>query len=180
MKILLELSAALLIASVAPAYGQHKIALYSDPAHTSTVAIDEVPGELTLYVVLESLRGGAAVSFKIAASPGFTGVWLGETSAFLTIGTSQVGMTVSFPACHLNTRVLEIRYTLLGTSLTCSTLDVVADPQFDLFGGPPVVVECDHGYTAAVGGRLTVNADSSCAPVPVAITSWGRIKALYR
>lgn len=159
---------------------QYRISLYSDPAHTSTEARDQAPGTLIVYVVHENTNGGAATFFKIAPSQGFTGTWIGETSPFSSLGTSPNGIGLAFGGCIYTTQVLEVQYAIVGTSANCSFLDVVADPNSDLFGGVPVIEDCDFEYHAAVGGRLTVNPDNTCSPLPVESKTWGGIKALYR
>ena len=157
-----------------------KISLYSDPAHTSTQAVDQSAGTLTVYVVHESLAGGTAAYFKIASSAGFTGIWLSETSGFPTMGTSPDGIVFSFPGCVFTARVLEVQYSLLGTSEPCSALDVVANPDLDLFGGAPMISDCVFELRPAIGGRLVVNPNAQCSPVPVSATTWGKVKALYQ
>ena len=166
---------------IVSARAEHIIALYSDPAHTSTEAPDEAPATLTIYVVLESTTGGTAAYFRINPTPGFTGAWVGETTPFLHMGTSQTGIGLSFqPGCIMTAEVLQIQYALLGTSENCSILEIVANPQYDLFGGSAVVIDCVFEDRPALGGQLTINPDPSCTPVPVSPTTWGQIKAMYR
>lgn len=180
MRPIAALAVGIQITTATTVYAQHKIALYSDPAYTSTEVIDQTPAELTAYVVFDSPAGGTAVSFRIVPSEGFTAVWLNDSSTFLVMGSSPNGAGVAFGGCYYNALVLEVRYTMFGTSSSCSTLDIVADPQFDLFAGLPVVADCDHEYASAIAGRLTINPDPTCSPLPILPTTWGKVKSLYR
>jgi hypothetical protein len=158
---------------------QHTINIYSDPAHTSKEAFDLAPGTLTVFVVHEQATGANAVAFRIAASDGFTGVWLSDTSDFFVAGTSPTGVQVGYQSCVGPTVLaLEVTYTVFGTSDDCSYLEVAAHPDFD-YGGPYIAV-CVGYPEVGHGGRLTINPNPSCSPVPVEPSTWGRVKALYR
>ncbi len=176
------LALGLLAAVSTSATAQHKIALYADAAHSVTEAFDNSPGMLTLYVVHEGFElDGTAAFFKIVGSPGFTGVWTGETTSFLFMGTSQTGLSLAYGEFCLPTPVplVEIQYALSGTSDECSFLEVVAHPDVDIFGGPPVTMDCDLTERSAIGGRLIINPNPDCSSLPVHTSTWGRIKVLY-
>jgi hypothetical protein len=161
--------------------GLDQINMYSDAAFTSKEAVDVVPGTLTAYVVHERPHqtDGIAATFKIAPSVGFTGVWLSESSPFLVTGTSPNGIRIAYGGCFdLPVFLLEVSYTVFGTSEDCSYLAVVAAPGEDQRG--PLVVDCNFDLIVGTGGRLIINSTPQCPPVPVESSTWGRVKALYR
>jgi hypothetical protein len=162
------------------AKGSDQINIYSDPAFTSKEAFDLAPGMLTLYAVHEHASDRLTAAFMIAPSVGFTGVWLGETSPFSTIGMSPTGIRIAYGQC-LDTPalILEVTYTVFGTSDDCSYLEVVEHPE-EVCGGP-VFLDCPNFDTwFGTGGRLTVNPNETCTPIPIEPSTWGKVKALYR
>jgi hypothetical protein len=171
--------AALLLAiAPGPIEARQAINLYADADHTSTEAFDLAPGTLTVFVVHEGGSAGVAIAFKIAASPGFTGVWLSETSPFVWVfGTSPSGVEIGYAACvQPPVLVLEVKYTVFGTSEECSLLEVVGHPNH--FGID--IALCQGINVYADGGRLTVNPTEGCSPVPAEPSTWGKVKALYQ
>jgi len=162
-------------------FGFQKLNLYSDQLHTSTQVYDQVPGLITVYVFQEDQQSdgySTAASFTVVSSEEFTGVWLSDTSPFLTLGTSPTGISLSYGGCRpLPIQALEIRYITFGTSSDCSYLEVVKPSDWDF----PVTLPCEgFGWNVATGGRLTVNPAPNCTPLPIAPTTWGRIKAMYQ
>lgn len=160
---------------------QYKISLYADSAQATSIAHDNTPGVLTVFVVHEPTESAVqplatASMFRIVPSPGFTGVWLAETPSFLFLGTSPTGIIISYTDCvMLPVRVLEVQYTLFGTSEACSYLQVVEHPEQGLS-----TIDCDFQLQPVVGGKLTINPNETCTPLPVRTSTWGMIKALYR
>ena len=132
-----------------------------------------------VYVVHDHTFGAAlAAIFRITSSDGFTGVWLGETSPYSTFGTSQAGIDVVYGSCIFQpTHLLTITYQTFGTSAACSYLESVPHP--DRPEGYIVIADCAAILLVGESGRLTVNPDSTCTPVPVENRSWGSIKSLY-
>jgi hypothetical protein len=171
------------------AFGQirssDQVNIYSDPAFTSKEAFDTAPGTLTLFVVHENPvlpdQGRTYSEFRITPSVGFTGVWLSETSPFPVIGTSPTGIQIGYGYCvTLPALVLQVTYTVFGTSEDCSRLDVAEHPQNIFAEDAPVTVDCNFEFLIGTGGRLTVNPTANCPPVPVESSTWGKVKALYR
>ena len=159
----------------------HKIAIYADAAHLSTEAFDLAPGILTIYLVhevhehLETAATSAA--FQVFTSAGFTGVWLDDTTQFPHTGSSPTGITIAYLGClptPLN--ILEVRYTVFGTSAACSYVDVGPHPDH----GKINTHDCSQLPFPGVGARLTVNPNETCSPLPIESTTWGKIKSLYR
>lgn len=181
MKVAVLLSLALL-AAARPSSGQifqHEISLYADPSHTTTDGYDLAPGVLSVFVVHETTpaaSSGVSSGFRIVSSPGFTGVWLSETPLYFFEGTTPGGIALSYGACvQLPTRLVEVRYTVFGTSAECSYLEVGAHPEHGL-----VAIDCDFELIPATGGKLSINPNPTCPPVPVESTTWGKVKSLYR
>ena len=159
------------------------IDLYANPSFNSTTANDGL-GTLTVYVVHDPHAAQVATvsaSFKISPSPGFTGVWLNDSTPLLThFGTSPDGVDIVYNGgCAVvtsKTLVLTATYTVFGTSANCSFLEVTPHPLYGII----YVQDCDFSSISADGGRLTINPDQTCSPLPVESVTWGRIKALYR
>lgn len=160
------------------AFGGGFLSLYSDAALTQCSLSDVVPGTANVYLT-ELPNGGATGSrFRVAASPGFTGVWLSETSPFTTIGNSQTDLSVGFGNCRDGRFVvLTMTYQLYGTS-ECSQLSFTpALGQTELY-----CLDCSFGMECNGLYPLYVNCSGShgCDPLPVESTTWGSVKALYR
>jgi hypothetical protein len=182
-KAILPVAVALLSRVVLPAAGQtgHSIDLYADPTYAITQAFDLTPGTMTVYVVHKATINGATNSaFRIAASTDFTGVWVEESSPFaLVVGTSPTGIEIgyNFGCMFPSALVLEVVYTMSGTSAECSYLEVVAHPNHPEGLNLP---DCSFGLTATPGGKLTINPNETCSMVPTEASTWGRVKSLYR
>jgi hypothetical protein len=124
-----------------------------------------------VYIAHTDFQGSVGVIFSTVASPGFTGVWVSETSQFLNIGTTPTGINVGYGACLSGPVIIATaEYQMFGTS-SCSQLSIAPFPDFP----NPVCLECFYEYPCVNNGRLLVN----CA-VPVEPTTWGKVKALYR
>jgi hypothetical protein len=160
--------------------GSDQINIYSDANFTSKEALDNVPGTLTVFIVHEPTPWTLATWFKITPSNGFTGMWLSETTPFLFLGTSPTGIQIAYGTCLEGpTLVLEVTYSVFGTSEPCSYLEVGAHPEMDC--GGPYTEGCPYfEMETGIGGRLTINPTPQCSPAPVEPSTWGRVKALYR
>jgi hypothetical protein len=171
------------LAMSAEAQRNDSIDLYSDAAFNSRVALDQVPGTLKVFVVHDPHAASAqavSAAFRITTSPGFTGVWLADVTphAFL-LGSSPNGVSVVYNfGCFVLTEptlLLEVTYSVFGTSENCSFLEVASHPDY----GVVYVQGCELETIAAVGGKLTINPNEGCASLPVESSTWGRVKALY-
>lgn len=160
------------------ACGQTHLSLYSDPALTQCTLSDATPGVVTVYVALRSTEADQ-ISFRVAASPGFTGVWLSDATPYYMVGSSPTKLSVGFAACLGGTNlVATITYQLFGTS-TCSDLAIAA-PAGDSW---PFYDSCGFTYYPLFNnGPLRINCPGSfdCNPVAVEPSTWGSVKALYR
>jgi hypothetical protein len=133
---------------------------------------------LTVYVVHDIGPFGARdVQFQIRGSVGFTGVWVSETSPYTVVGASPSGISIGYSNCLTSSvPILEVAYTLLGTSSDCSALTVNPYPS----NQPGIlVIDCSFDTAYAAGSSLLINPTAACA-LAVEHTSWGKIKALYR
>jgi len=165
------------VPNVAHSFG--RLSLYSDPAFTECTLSDAAPGVVKVYMAEWSDYGATGLRFRIAGSPGFTGVWLSETSPFVTIGNSQTDLSMGFGFC-LTSRflVLTITYQMFGTS-TCSQLSIVGAQGFS----EPICTGCIFSEEPCYGyDPLHVNCSGpfNCNPLPVEPSTWGRVKSLYR
>ena len=156
-----------------------KITLYSDTTFTDSTAVDSTAGVLNVYVVVEGIPAATLAMFRIASSPGFTGVWLSDDPKFpLVVGTSKDGIVIAFEACKATPiHILTITYAMDGTSAGGSYVAVVNHPDKTCAMVPDctaIVPGC--GLFSALKGHLLINS----ATVPIRDTTWGRIKALYR
>lgn len=164
----------------------HYVSLYADAAHSVRYANDTAPGILTVYVVHEAepiipnVSVASSLDFRIAQSPGFTGVWLDESTTHLFLGTSPSGIRFAYGGClPLPTRVLEVHYTTFGTSEECSYLELVGHPDEICGSNAICAFDCEFQYHVPIGVRLIINPNAECS-VPVASTTWGKIKSLYQ
>jgi len=157
---------------------QGSLRLYSDPEFTQCTLSDTGPRLANVYVV-ESTFISLAVQFRVAASPGFTGVWLADSSPYYSFGSSQTDLGLYFNQCLSGVfPILTMTYQLLGTS-TCSELTIAPSPGL-LF---PVCFDCFDEYPCLNNKALHINCDGSfeCGgPVAVEPSTWGSVKALYR
>jgi hypothetical protein len=156
----------------------NRLSIYSDVALTDCTLSDTSPNIVNVYVAENSFYGAIGFRVSIGASPGFTGVWLGETSPFQKLGTSPTDLSVVFGSCRTGSfLVLTMSYQLFGTS-TCSNLAVAAASGLLA----PVCLDCFDEAPCVGNVSLHVNCTGlfDCNPVPVEPSTWGRVKALYR
>jgi hypothetical protein len=150
-----------------------RLQIFSDAAFTDSTLNDNAPRIVNLYVVHSDFQESIAVRFATQASPGFTGVWLGDTSAYFALGTSPVDVAVHYGACiGPPVVVLSMSYQLFGTSSACSQLSI--GPASGILQPIALSIICFEPV-ACKAGSLHVN----CA-LPLAPSTWGRVKALYR
>jgi hypothetical protein len=156
-----------------------RLSLYTDASFTNCALADAAPGVVTVYMAEWSDYGATGLRFRIAGSPGFTGVWLSETSPFVTVGNSKTDLSIGFGLCLTNRfLVLTMSYQMFGTS-TCSQLSIVAAAG----QREPICTACSFGEYPCYGyDPLHVNCGGSfeCNPVSTEPSTWGRVKSLYR
>jgi hypothetical protein len=166
----------LVLLSLASSTTHAALVIFSDAAMTDSTINDNGPQIVSFYVAEVNPDGNTGLRFSTEASAGFTGVWLGDTSPFVTVGSSPTDISVGYGWCFMGgtLHVLTATYQLFGTSAPCSELRIAAADGFAvvlagssgcLFGEMPI---------RDLGG-LHVN-----CPVATEPTTWGKVKALYR
>lgn len=154
------------------------INLYSDSLWTSTELADTVVFPFDIYVVIENVASAHFLWFQIVPSDEFTAIWVSEWSDFPTVvGSSPTGIAINLETCASPPfLLLTVRYVGLGTSGTCSSLQVGPHPD----SSGEMLEECNFWSWFNVGGRLDVNPIDDCTAVPIERTTWGAVKSLYR
>lgn len=166
----LSLGLLLLVLPVA-SFAAERIEIFSDEALTNNTLLDTEPRIVDLYVAHFDTPATTSCSFRIAASSGFTGVWLSDSSNWTTVGTTQAGFSFTYGTCMVGSNVIvKMAYQLFGTS-NCSALSTTNHPIV-----VPGVIACDRCFSEypLPFNSLAVN----CAS-PVLPSTWGNVKALY-
>jgi hypothetical protein len=161
------------LAACVAAQAGERIELFSDAALTDHTLTDTAPRIVDVYVAHFDTPGTTGCLFRIVASTGFTGVWLGDSSSWYTAGDSQSGITVVYDRCLIGSAVmLKVTYQLFGTSASCSSLSTTNHPI-----SLPGLVYCDRCFSEynLPASSLFVNCTVAVEP-----TTWGQVKALYR
>jgi hypothetical protein len=168
------------------AFADHE-GTYSDQAGMSCLLTQFTPppGKTSAYVVHKNNSGATASQFAVVDASGL--IFSGFTSPFLTIG-NLADLSVAYGGCLSgDLMIVQIDWFYFGGSFTCdSKVNLVAAPTSPL-PGQIAIADCQFLYRGSTGGTLWVgpSADackgpSPCDPVPVAETTWGGVKALYR
>jgi len=164
-------------------YGQAGyIGLFADATGTNCEVWD-IPSLVTVYAVHMATSGATFSQWKVESGGGFSMIWISDNYSFICIdcGNTQEGIVVPYlGGCQTSPyAMLSINYLSLGTSATCSYLEVVADP--DAASGRIEMVDCSATVHPAGGSIMYVNPDGSCLCGEVAAkeTNWGKIKTLY-
>jgi len=175
--LLAALVVALCLVSLPRAPLAGSLRLYSDPALTQCTLSDTGPRTASIYV-METGYVSIGVRFRVASSPGFTGVWLSDSSPYSSVGSSQSDLSMHFGKCLSGTVLaLTMTYQLFGTS-ACSQLEIA--PPSGLLS--PICFDCFEELPCLNNRPLHINCDGSfdCNPVATEPTTWGSVKALYR
>jgi hypothetical protein len=177
MKVILSVVLIVLIGAMGVPARAGRLQIYSDAALTDCTLSDAVSATVNIYVADYDWDGSTGARFRIAASNGFTGVWLGETSPFTTVGTSPTDFSVGYANCMVGKwLILKMTYQLFGSS-ACSTLSIAPAVGFPV----QFCTYCSFGEYPCWGfDDLHVNCGGNCSPVATAPATWGKIKSLYR
>lgn len=163
--------------STAAAFQDWKLSILSDVALMDSTITDNVPRVVNFYVLeTYDLNGATGVGwFSVEPDPGFTGVWLADTTPFVHLGTTPTSFTVGYGACIPSpVLVVTMTYQLFGTS-ACTALRIVPPDGFPFVVAPDVGCHFSEGPIRDFGA-LHIN----CDPVATEPTTWGKVKALYR
>lgn len=163
--------------------------------HVCTIR-DWAPGVRTVYVLHRFNVGATASRFRVQTGPGATLTYVSEQHHFAsTFGNTQDGISICYGACSVGDLLLAtITYLGYGTSSNCSEIRVVPHPLAQTVeaiaceGNPVRASIRDLAIYPVNGGCGCPPAESypgspqvfSCVPVPVASSTWGAIKAMYR
>jgi hypothetical protein len=126
-----------------------------------------------IYVAQFDTPGTTGCQFRIVPLAGFTGVWLSDSSAWQTFGTSPAGIVVFYAECEVGSNVmLKVTYQLFGTSATCSALRITNHPD-----AIPDQIACDRCFQEYFLPASSMLVNCTVATEP---TTWGKVKSLYR
>jgi hypothetical protein len=181
MKKLLLISLALLFVSSTAFAQAGAIGLFVDnPGFVDCTADDIAPALIPIYVVHHLTPGATASQFMVVQMAGFNCTYTGEIIHVpVSIGSTLTGISVSYGGCMpAPILIATINWFCMGTSPTCSYLEVVPDVAAPT--GTIEVVDCAFTKLIGTGGVVNFNNDGSCDCYdPVRNTSWGGVKALY-
>jgi hypothetical protein len=117
------------------------------------------------------------------------------TAPILAIGTSdcndrhdRIGISLAYGQCLVGSHmILDLQFFIQSPVALCTCVGVLPDPAFDPPLGAIASASCDTPpvYEFPTGGTAIANYDWDLCPscfctVPVAESTWGGIKALYR
>lgn len=178
----------LCIAAAASADPVYRVEFSGDNAMTTCTLAGNGVGPTSIHAFLIGPTGTTAVLFAAYIPACWSGAtWLGDVLAepWLTLGTTQEdgGLSVAFGECRSLPLYLGTVNFFGVAGSPCCEFPVTHPTVWQNFATPAQVVDCDFTEHDASGGRVIVNADSSCPcdqPLAAEESTWGRVKALYR
>ena len=186
--LLVALTALCFAVSAANADPLYRVEFSGDNAMTTCTLAGNGVGVTAIHVFLLGSEGATAVLFgaDIPACWGGT-TWLGDVLAepWLSIGTTQepLGLSIAFGECRsLPLYLGSINFVGVAGS-SCCEFPVTHPTAWDNFATPAQAVDCVFEDWDASGGRVIVNANTTCLceqPLAVEESTWGRVKSLYR
>jgi hypothetical protein len=186
MKKVLLIALALMVCASA-ALADH-FGTYSDTAGMSCAltVFTPFPGQTPGYVIQKNNSGATGAQFGILDASGLA--FGGYQSPYVVLGTLP-NLNIGFPSCIAGEHtLLTLNWFALPGTFTCANNVSIIPATASPLPGEIVTVLCDFTFEGAgTGGVLYVGPDSQacvgptgCDPVPVAQTTWGGVKALYR
>jgi hypothetical protein len=161
---------------------QGLLGVSEDASGYDMVIDDHTPGARTVYIVHRFTEGSTGCEFAYVEDPGMTMVRVGggTIGGMFALGDLDTGVAVAYQECKVGSfPVYRIDYQALGTSAACSFLRIVPSQM----SVPPAIWLADCSTNATIrnySAIAIVNPDGTCNPNPVAPSTWGRVKALYR
>lgn len=165
------------------------IGLYSDAAGTNCALNPANFSLATVYVVHTLNSGAKATKFKVNNALGLTPTGNSVTTGYLSIGTFEAGIEITWPTCTVGNHVLGTMgfFKQLEVMDCTRTAEVVPHATSEV-PGFVITVDCSEPFgtiETATGGRLFGGSDSAAcggcnAPLAASEKTWGSIKALYR
>jgi hypothetical protein len=151
-----------------------RIALYSTYGNCNLNLVNDITWQF--FVFHESTSGATDSDFRIAFDWGSGG---GTVLFFSTPYADgpyswQSGQTLSYGECKTGAFYAADLMITGSTNAPCEAFAYVLDAS---------ARDCTGTWQSAVGGTLTIDGNESCPceeVVPTDVTSWGRIKSLYR
>lgn len=186
------LLAAILPASAGAAFAQEldRVDLWADAALSTCSIVDNSPRPVKVHMVHVGVLPAYGVRFAAVAPACWAGAtWQSDAikSPYLHSGWTQdrLGISVIYDAC-LQPPVYLGYMTMIvsGASAPCCVFQ--AGPASSWSTAAVRAIDCDTGRSRpgdGFGRGVTVNATGSCpceAALPVAESTWGRVKALYQ
>jgi hypothetical protein len=161
---------------------------YSDQQGMSCALTQFVPfpGQTPGYVIQKNNAGSTGAQFGVQDASGLA--FGGYTSNYVVLGTLN-NLNVGYPSCIAGEHVLlTLNWFALPGNYTCANRVDIVPATASPIPGDIVIVLCDFTFEGGgSGGVLYVGPDSQacvgpsgCDPTPVAETTWGGVKALYR
>ncbi len=158
---------------------------------------DDGSGIQSVYVIHDSPSGTQGCRFRLEMDPGVTMTYLSEVHYTQATGNTQEGLVACYGECVVDPiLVATVYYMSFGTSVDCSAIHVVPHPdaetidQVACHGYPAGVVAAhdlfvysgvpDYCFCADTRTFPGTPGASTCAPLAVQESTWGRVKALYR
>lgn len=141
------------------------VAVSADPSTLDPFIVDNGPGTLPIYVIVQAPVGVTAVSFLAPMPACFEGAtYLGESSPFLVVtGDSQTGVTIGLGACTPAAPVHVLTIYVFAAGLTdasvCCKWPVLPHPDV----GDITITDCSSN-TLVAGGFGGVVGDGSPKP----------------
>jgi hypothetical protein len=172
------------------AFGQAgSIGIFADPGAANCNLVARAGGAAFYYIVHVYTPGATGCEYWAPKPSCLSGTWLADTNAFpVTIGNSQIGVSVGYGTCRVAPILIQtITFLVIGETPQCCCYYIYPHPGVV----PPgiYVVDCLDNLLKASGGIGVINATSHCYDcdgygcvnerIPVAETSWGRLKTLY-
>jgi hypothetical protein len=185
MKKVLMITLALTLCASA-AFADHE-GTYADNTGMSCTLTNLVPPPnfTSAYVVHKNNSGATASQFAILDASGL--IFSGFESPYLTIG-NLADLSVAYGGCLAgDLMICKINWFFFGGTFTCDSKVTVIPAPTSPLPGQIAIADCNFLYRGSSGGILWVGptapdckGPSPCDPVPVAETTWGGVKALYR
>ncbi len=180
MRLMLLIAVPLLIITVPLAAPADEIGLFVDSNYEECTLVDSGTGLVSVYVVHSPSNGSTASQFMLEAGSGVSMTYMGETSPYsVIIGDTQSGISIGYGSCkYTDILVSTVSYYSAGGSSQCSAIKIAVDPSAP--SGTIEAINCSFSRLEAIGSRLVINSDGSCACGPSSEnTNWGKIKDIY-
>lgn len=171
-----------------------RVALYTGPGADNCNLYDTGTALHEVYVVYTGPTEIVGIEFKLEQTYDAGLTYLGSTiiqPRTLTAGSADTGIGIAMGECldaSGGLQVLKVWYQGLGVSAQCSKLKIIRNPQSTHVNGSKIFcVGCFDNSWWADPVYLTINPNEGCecespgsgGSSPVAVTTWGGIKAMY-